>query len=99
MQTYKVTKLFQIMAIVSLNTGNLNMEASNLKNRLATWEKEKAILHEELDNERNFQKGYRWNVEIQGKNKAHVEQKIKVFIKKLQDENKDIKSNTTRLKS
>jgi hypothetical protein len=27
------------MAIVNLNMGNLNLEVSNLKNRLATWEK------------------------------------------------------------
>jgi hypothetical protein len=30
------------------------MEVSNLKNRLAIGEKEKVILHEELDKEKNF---------------------------------------------
>ncbi len=44
------------------------------------------MLQEELDKERDFQKGYKHNVEILKKNKAKVEQKIKVFIKKLQDE-------------
>jgi hypothetical protein len=44
MQVDKVAKFFQIVAIVNLNMGNLNLEVSNLKNRLATKEKEKAIL-------------------------------------------------------
>ncbi len=34
--------------------GNLNMEVRSLKNRLATWEKENAVLQEELDKERDF---------------------------------------------
>jgi hypothetical protein len=42
------------MAIVSLNMGNLNLEVSSLKNKLATEEKEKVILQVELDKERNF---------------------------------------------
>jgi hypothetical protein len=42
------------MAIISLNMENLNMEMSNLKNRLARWEKDKVILQEELDNERDL---------------------------------------------
>jgi hypothetical protein len=32
------------MVIVNLNMGNLNLEVNSLKNRLATEEKEKAIL-------------------------------------------------------
>ncbi len=44
MQAYKASELFQTMAIVSLNMGNLNLEVSNLKNRLAIREKEKAVL-------------------------------------------------------
>jgi len=44
MQVDKITKLFQTMAIVSLNMGNLNLEVSGLKNKLATKEKEKAVL-------------------------------------------------------
>jgi hypothetical protein len=44
MQANKVVELFQIMAIVSLNMGNLTLEVNNLKNRLAIGEKEKAIL-------------------------------------------------------
>jgi hypothetical protein len=34
--------------------GNLNLEVNNMKNILTTWEKEKAIQHEELDKERDF---------------------------------------------
>ncbi len=99
MRTRKEIELFKIMAIISLNMGNLNMEVNNPKKKLATREKKKAILQEELDKERDFQKGYKHNVEIQRKNKVEVEQKIKVFIKKRQDENEELKGSTTHLKS
>jgi len=46
-------------------------------------EKDKAMLQEELDKERKFQKGYKHNVEIWRKNGAEVEQKKKKLIKKL----------------
>jgi hypothetical protein len=36
MQANKIIELFQAMAIVSLNMGNLNMEVSNLNNILTT---------------------------------------------------------------
>jgi hypothetical protein len=42
------------MAIVNLNTGNLNMEMKSLKTKLATGEKENAVLQEELDKEKDF---------------------------------------------
>ncbi len=54
MQAYKAIELFQTMIIVSLNTGNLNLEVNSLNNELAIGEKEKAILQEELDKERVF---------------------------------------------
>jgi hypothetical protein len=41
------------------------------------------MLQEELDKEKEFDKGYKHNVEIWRKNRAKAEQKIKVFIKKL----------------
>jgi hypothetical protein len=44
MQAYKVAELFQTMAIVSLNMGNLTLEMNTLKKKLATGEKEKAII-------------------------------------------------------
>jgi hypothetical protein len=44
MQADKEAKLFQTMAIVSLNMGNLNLEVNSLKNKLDTKEKEKVIL-------------------------------------------------------
>ncbi len=34
MQTQKAVKVFQTMAIINLNMGNLNLEVNNLKNRL-----------------------------------------------------------------
>ncbi len=98
MQVDKVVELFQTMAIVSINMGNLILEVNSLKNRLATGKKEKAIIQEELDKERNFQKGYKINLEIQRKNRVEVEQKVKVIIKKLHDENDELKGSTTRLK-
>jgi len=55
--------------------GNLILELNTLKNRLVTGEKEKAMLQEELDKERDFQKGYKHNVEIWTKNMAEVKQK------------------------
>jgi len=72
---------------------------NTLNNRLAMGEKEKAVLQEELDKERYFYKGYKHNVEIWRKNKAKAKQKNKVLIKKLHDENEEIKGSTTRLKS
>jgi len=42
------------MAIVILNMGNLNLVVNNMKNRLATGEKEKVIQHEELDKDKDF---------------------------------------------
>ncbi len=57
-------ELFQIMAIVSLDMGNLNLEVNSLKNRLAIEAKEKAILQVELDKERDFQREYKHNIKI-----------------------------------
>ncbi len=54
MQAQKAAELFQTMAIINLNMGNLNLEVNNMKNKLAIGEKEKAIQHEELDKERDF---------------------------------------------
>jgi hypothetical protein len=62
MQVDKVAELFQTMAIVNMNMGNLNLEVSSVKNRLVTEEKEKAILHVELDKGKDFQKEYKHNI-------------------------------------
>jgi len=45
------------MAIMSLNMGNLTLEVNILKNRLVIEEKEKVMLHEELDKEKKNPKG------------------------------------------
>ncbi len=87
------------MAIVILNTGSLNLEVNNLKNKLATKQKEKVVLQVELDKERDFQKEYKHNIEIWRKNKTKNEQKIKAFIQKLQDENKQFKAKIILMKS
>jgi hypothetical protein len=47
MKVDNACKLFQTMAIVNLNMGNLILEVNTLKNRLAIGEKEKAILQED----------------------------------------------------
>ncbi len=44
MYANKVIELFQTMAFVSLNMGNLTLEVNSLKNRLVIGEKEKAVL-------------------------------------------------------
>ncbi len=64
MKVNKEVELFQIMAIVSMNMGNLILEVNTLKNRFVIREKEKVMLQEELAKERKFQKGYKNNVEI-----------------------------------
>ncbi len=86
------------MAIVSLNMGSLNLEVNNLKNKLAI-EKEKVVLHVELDKERNFQKEYKHNIKNQRKNRTENVQKIKMFIQKLQDENQELKTKIALMKS
>jgi hypothetical protein len=63
MKADKAVELFQTMAIMTLNMGNLTLEVNTLKNRLATREKDKTMLTQELD-ERNFSKGNKHNVEI-----------------------------------
>jgi hypothetical protein len=60
----KALELFRTMAIANLNMGSLTLEVNTLKNKLVIREKEKALLHEELDKKRDFQKGYKHNVEI-----------------------------------
>jgi hypothetical protein len=44
MKANKVVELFQTMAIVSMNMGNLTLEVNILKNKLVTGEKEKVML-------------------------------------------------------
>ncbi len=99
MKVDMANELFQTMAIMNLNMGNLILEANTLKNILAKGEKEKAMLQEELDKGRYFQKGYKHNVEIWRKNRVQVEQKNKMLIKKLQDGNEELKGSIAWLKS
>ncbi len=99
MKTNKATRLFQTTAIVSLNMGNLTLGINTMKNRLVMGEKEKAVSQEELAKERDFQNWYEHNVEIWMKNRAKVELKNKVFIKKLQNENEELKGSIAQLKS
>ncbi len=54
MKADKVAELFQTMTIVNLNMGNLIIEVNTLKKNLVMGEKEKAVLHEELDKEKEF---------------------------------------------
>jgi hypothetical protein len=52
------------MAIISLNMGNLTLKVNTLMKKLVLREKEKAMLQEELDKEKEFQKGYKHNMGI-----------------------------------
>jgi hypothetical protein len=54
MKVDKVIQLIQTMANVNLNMGNLTLEVNILKNILVIREKEKVVLQEELDKERDF---------------------------------------------
>jgi hypothetical protein len=45
MKADKAIKLFQTMAILSLNIGNLTLEVNTVNNRLVMGEKEKLMLH------------------------------------------------------
>jgi hypothetical protein len=54
MKANKAIELFQTMAIVSLNMGNLIMVVNTLKNKLIVGEKEKAMLQKKLDKERDI---------------------------------------------
>jgi hypothetical protein len=54
MKANKVAELFQTMTIMSLNMGNLILEVDILKKKIITKEKEKAVLQEELDEEREL---------------------------------------------
>jgi hypothetical protein len=54
MKIDKVVELFQTMAIMSLNMGNLTLEVNTMINRLAMGEKEKVVLQEDLDKDRDF---------------------------------------------
>ncbi len=69
MKVDKTIELFQTITIVNLNMGNLILEVNTLKNRLVVGEK-KAMLQEELDKEREIQKGYKHNVEIWKKSRV-----------------------------
>ncbi len=81
MKVDRVAKLFQTMAIVSLNMGNSNLEVNILQNKLVKREKEKVVLQEELDKERYFHKGYKQNVEIWRKNESKLSRKIKCSLR------------------
>jgi hypothetical protein len=52
MKTNNVIELFHTMAIMNVNMGILTLKVNILKNRLVMREKEKAMLHEELDKEK-----------------------------------------------
>jgi hypothetical protein len=54
MHVDKAAQLFETMVIVSLNMENLTLDMNSLNNILATRDKEKSVLHEELYKERNF---------------------------------------------
>jgi hypothetical protein len=52
MKLNKAIELFQTMAIMSLNMGKLTLKVNIFMNVLVMGEKEKVVLHDELDKER-----------------------------------------------
>ncbi len=54
MKLDKAIELFQTMAIVSLNMGKLTLKINIVMNILVMGEKEKVVLHDELDKERTL---------------------------------------------
>ncbi len=77
MQANKIVELFQNMAIVSMNIGNLTLEVNNLKKKLAIGEKEKSILHEEL----NKDKTSRMVISIMWKFRGGTRQRLNRILK------------------
>jgi hypothetical protein len=53
MKLDKTIELFQTVAIMSLNMGNLTSKVNIIMNILVMGEKEKVVLQDELDKERN----------------------------------------------
>ncbi len=98
-QIIKATELFETMAIVNLNMGNLNLEMNSLKNILAIAQKEKATLQEELGKERDFQKEYKHNIGFWRKSMTKNEQKIKMLNTKNEKKNEKLKENIRLMKS
>jgi hypothetical protein len=76
MQANKV--LFQTMAIVSLNVGNLTLEVNNLNNRLATGEKEKVILQENWIRREISKRGI---ISIMWKSRGRIGQRLSRILK------------------
>ncbi len=68
---------------MSLNMGNLTVEVNTMKNILVMGERRRQCYKRNQIRRDTSKKGYKHNVEIQRKNRAEVEQKNKVFIKKL----------------
>ncbi len=54
MKANKSTELFQTMVIVNLNMGNLTMEVNIINNILVVGEKEKVVLQEKIDKEKDL---------------------------------------------
>jgi hypothetical protein len=86
------------MAIMNLNMGNLILEVNTLKKKLL-WGRRRRKCYRRNWIRKEISEGDKHNVEIWEKNRAEVEEKNKIFIKKLQNENEKLKGNTTQLKS
>jgi hypothetical protein len=69
------------MAIVSMNMGNLTLEVNSLKNMLAIGDKEKAMLQEEINKERDFQKGYKHMWKFGGRIGQRLRKRLKCSLK------------------
>jgi len=77
MQVNKAVELFQTMAIVSLNVGNLTLEVNNLNNRLVIGEKEKLVLQENWIRREISKRG----ISIMWKFKGRIGQRLSRILK------------------
>lgn len=71
---------------------------NNLKNKLAIEKKDKASLQEEFEKEKDFQKEYKHNIEIQRKQKTKNEHKIKTLILIIEEDNEELKEKIGLMK-
>ncbi len=81
MKAYKVLELFQTMAIVSLNMGNLTIEVNTLKNRLVMGEKEKIVLMRNLIRREISRRGINIMWKSRGRTGQSLSRKIKCSLR------------------
>ncbi len=99
MQVDKVVEVFQTMAIVNLNMGNLNLEVSSLKNRLTIKGEKEGNIIRRIGEGEGLLEGYKHNIKIWRKERTNNEHKIKMLMLMMKEENEELKEKTWLMKS